>query len=274
MVDAAGKLMDDNGNWPAKGSTALDEFAAFPGLEAAETCYSQVGLALASAGDNMFALQRVLAEPMMTFTPWVLARAVLESTATASWLLDPNAGLTTRISRSMSLRLRQLRDQAAFGRQAIKENWRSADKVRGIPSHVEGRVEAILANAANLGVETKHDRKGNVVGFGGGLPSATELAERLGEGSTYRLFSGLAHGRMWAQLGLAIRVTQGRRRAVEQHITPQGVLIITMKCADWFCKPVWDYFHLSGWNIDPLKAAFEDGYDALKVKRERRFWLH
>ncbi len=132
----------------------------------------------------------------------------------------------------------------------------------------------MLANATKLGLEVRHDRKGNPVGFGDGLPSATELAERLGEGLTYRLFSGLAHGRMWAQLGLAIRETRGTRRAVEQHITPEGVLILTMKCADWFCKPVWDYFHLSGWDTTPLKAAFRDAYDALKVKRERRFWLH
>ena len=265
--------MDHHGNSPEAGSRAAEEFAAFPGTEAAQTAYSQAGLALASAADNIFALQRVLTEPMMSFAPWVLGRAVLEATATASWLLDPSAELTTRICRSMSLRLRQLQDQATFGRQAVKEKWGPPEQVRGVAGHVQGRVQALRADADKLGVVAKVDRNGRLIGFGEGVPSATALAERFGEGATYRILSGLTHGAFWAQLALAVRKSQGDRPAVEQHMTPQGVLFLVIKSTDWFAKPVWEYFRYSGWDSAPLVSEFERAYDGLGVKRDGRFWV-
>jgi len=272
LPEAVGKQMDDHGNRPNADSQAVAEFAKCADSEAPRTLYSQAGIALVVAGDNMFALDRVLTEPVMSFAPWVLGRTILEAASLAMWLLDPTVDLETRMSRSMSLRLSHLRDQATYARTAPRRQVEAEDQLTHAVSHVAERVKSIEMQGRQLGIPLKRDKKGRLIGFGCGMPPATQLADIFGEASTYRLLSGLAHGRMWAQLALGMRRTRSDEPAVEQHVTPVAALFLVVCAVEWFSRPAWNYFQLNGWDVIRLAATLERAYDQVGLGEHTRFW--
>src|SRR5271157_4043980 len=91
-------------NQPSIESKAITELGDSRYHKAVANAYSQSGVQLLMACDQVIGLSRALAEPMLTIAPWVCVRAILELTAVASWLVDPAIGAKERAARSYALR--------------------------------------------------------------------------------------------------------------------------------------------------------------------------
>ena len=83
---------------------AADEGSALPPEWAA---WFQSWTRILSAADHLFALERILAPgALLTFSPWTVARSILEATEQVAWLLDPTIEERVRTARCLGL-LRQ-----------------------------------------------------------------------------------------------------------------------------------------------------------------------
>ena len=269
LPEALGALMDDT-KQPLDGSRAFVERR--DGGEVAKSAHVQAGLAIVVAADHMSALERELTDPVMTFAPWTTARGILEASAVAMWLLG-DVDLNTRMARSLSLRLRHLKDQETFARDAHRRDPGNAGFIAAIPD-IRARFQHLEKRAASLSIPAKRDKRGRLIGFGEGMPSITELADNeLGEGGTYRLLSAMAHGRVWANLALGLRhLKQKGEPVVEQHLTVEAAQFLIVKALDWFARPGWAYFKLNGWDLNKLVSILEAAYDQASLVEEARFW--
>jgi len=263
--------MDENLHQPRKGSRAAAELATYRGTKAVQTAYAQAEIALTVAGDSMGALERALTEPVTTFAPWVLGRSVLESASVALWLLDLEIDPKTRISRSMSLRLSHLVDEAKYARSALERHPEAAEYFKQAGPDVKRRIRGLVKQAEKLEIFVKRDKNERLIGFGAGTPSVTELADTCGEAATYRMLSAAAHGRTWAQLALSLRRIKGAL-GVEQHLSVESALFLIVSSVQWFARAVWNYFVLNGWDIKRLQLVLEAAYDQVGLREELRFW--
>ena len=148
------------------------------------------------ACDQMVALSRTLTAPALTVAPWVSVRAILELTAVASWLIDPNIGVKERVQRSYALRFEGLRQQKLLV-NATGEDTEPVVKL----------MENLATEATSLGIPTFRDKPGRLTGIGEYWKPFTSLVElMLDEEANYRLFSAMTHGHLWAatQLGFIL----------------------------------------------------------------------
>ena len=79
-------------NQPSLNSKAMTELGDSRYHKAISNAYSQSGIQLLIASDQVIGLSRALTEPVLTIAPWTCVRAILELTALGSWLVDPNIG--------------------------------------------------------------------------------------------------------------------------------------------------------------------------------------
>ena len=250
------------------GSLADKEVASFPGTEAVASAFSQAFIAITVAGEHIAALDRVLSEPVMTFAPWTALRMVLEASATALWLLDKDISANERVTRSMALRYEHIQDALRF----LRDDPKYPEDIQAIILALEQRLLDIENTAKVRKINLKHDRKQRVVGVGNGVPRVVDLCRlTLGEGWKYRLLSGVAHGRSWAQLTLGFRRVEGVK-ALTQHLDPLNAVGVMVDAITWFSRAVWAYFYLAGWDLERLKSILEGQYDQAHLAAKTRIW--
>lgn len=184
-------------NKPSIESKAITELGDSRYHKAVANAYSQSGMQLLMACDQVMGLSRALtAEPMLTIAPWTCARAILELTAVASWLVDPSIGAKERASRSYSLRFEGLWQQKQF---AAATGGDTAALVSGI--------ERLVTEGEAIGLLRLNDTKGRLSGIGEHFKPFTALTKlMLNEEANYRLFSAMTHGHLWAASQLGFRV--------------------------------------------------------------------
>jgi hypothetical protein len=271
VPEAVGALIDEYGSKWVEGSRADSEIRAYARPESVETAFSQASSSLIVAGDHCFALDRALTEPVQSLAGWTLARAVLESASVAVWLLDPSIDAVKRVERSLSLRLRDLEDQVTV----LRSDGRLAQSTPEHPdplNHAIDRVDSVIHQAEELSLNVLRNRKGRVVGFGEGIPNATDLAEACFKDSVnYRLMSAVAHNRTWAKLAVGFRRVDGRK-AVTQHMEPVALLFLVVKTLQWFTLASWHEFELYGWDLAKLAAVLDLEFERAKIPENRRFW--
>ncbi|MDA0770969.1 MAG: hypothetical protein BZY79_06190 [SAR202 cluster bacterium Casp-Chloro-G4] len=272
LPDALGSIMVDNDHQPFTNSQASLEQKEIDYPDLITTGYRQGYWGIEFAADHMSLLKRALTEPLMTFSPWTLARIILESSSTGYWLLDTSIDGHERVSRSFSLRLQELREQATFGRDAIAQEINTSSHFQDASLVIDKRIEHLKDRATSLGIRHKLDRRNRLIGFGDGMPGATDLARSaFNDSLDYRLLSGLTHGRFWANISLALRKVDGRSK-LEQDMTLTRALYIVTSVIHWFSKTTWEYFKLFGWNLKQAVAILERLYDQAKFTTETRFW--
>ena len=272
IVENLGKKMDEYRDEPATGSIAARELAALSDPTPLKTAFSQGVQRLVAAGDHCFALERVLRPSAQSHAPWSIARGVLEASSVAKWLLDPSLDIDTRLSRSMSLRLSSLREQKKFAGEGLDGRPEMVKSFDQISSHTDERIQHVVSQANQLGIPEKRDAKKRLLGFGEGLPNKINLAQQVfGDAWVYRILSGVAHGESWATLVLTMRRV-GERNAVTQHLTPEAVRFLVIRCIDWFAHAVWVYFALNGWDMQKLATSLEENYRLAHIDPRRRFW--
>jgi hypothetical protein len=267
-------LFDAHSSHWEQGSLAEKEAVSFPESEAIATAYSQAFIAIVVAGDHLAAVNRVLTEPVMTFAPWTALRVILESSATALWLLTKGISAKERVARSMALRYQYLLDGRTFSREAPGRFTMQPDTMRMNLQQIEQQLRDIENTAKARNIKLAHDSKGQVTGIGNGVPSMVDLIRRtLGEVQMYRLLSALAHGRTWAQVPLGFRYVENIKiKALTQHLDPVMAASVIVNAIIWHNRAVWAYFDLAGWDLESLKSVLEQHFDQAHLVAETRFW--
>ena len=272
LPQAIGEQMESYEHRPIADSEFSKALDSSPEPEAIKSIYSLAMLAITAAADHMRGLERGLQEPVMTFAPWAIARAVLESSSLAAWLLENGINNNMRLSRSMSLRLRHLFDEAIYAKSMLNEEPEISRYFRQVEPHVNSRIDSLRSQAVELGISEKLDRSKRLIGFGNGMPSLTDLAElAFQEGSTYRLFSAVSHNRTWASLALSM-TRDNNISSISQNLTVDSAMFLVTSAIDWFSRSAWSYFELHGWNTDLLATALEAQYDQAAMVQDIRFW--
>lgn len=265
-------LFDAHSSQWEQGSLAEKEAASFPESEAIATAYSQAFIAIVVSGDHLAAIDRLLIEPVITFAPWTALRVVLESSATALWLLTKGISAKERVTRSMALRYQYLLDGRTFSREEPGRFTMQPDTMRANLQQIDKQLRDIENTAKARNIKLAHDSKGQVTGIGSGVPSMVDLIRRtLGEVQMYRLLSALAHGRIWAQVPLGFRRVENIK-ALTQHIDPVMAASVIIDAITWYSHAVWAYFDLAGWDLESLKSVLEQHFDRAHLVAETRFW--
>jgi hypothetical protein len=260
-----GGLADQYHGRPARGSQAEREIESFSDAEAVRTAYSQSALALDSVADHLDALRRATTEPVDVFASFSLARGILTSAAIAEWLSDGNISTTDRVGRSMSFRYEGIRQQRTL------LNLKGSEEEL---QRVEGRLTAIVMDAARRGVPTSEDESGHAQKLTRKVPPDTKLAaSSLQAEWQYRLLSAVSHGHSWA-----LRATGFQQSAdvphgfVTRDASPLIIGSLLHWSIEWFLRPAWSQAILMGWLLRDLAKASEAAYDRLGFPPSQRFW--
>lgn len=182
-----GILLTGFGHDPMPSSVAGKELSSNGGEHLKSAC-SQGTLFIKVAADHLAAFVRGISQPILTIVPWTNARAVLETSAITTWLLDLTISAKERIYRSYAFRCEGLTQQVKFSRVANLPDLTKAEQ----------GLSDVIDQAKSEGLETRDDKNGKleVVKF---IPSFTDLVrDQLNEEASYRLLSAITHAHPWA----------------------------------------------------------------------------
>jgi hypothetical protein len=170
-----------------------------------------VNIKLMAAKDHLASLRRLLEPPVTLYGPMTMARASIEASAAAYWLLDPGISVRERVARSLGDRLRSA-DESVKALRLLIDDWDD-----------EGVVGAIREEAEELGVPVAS------------VPTRTQLVGEVmaqhmtsldrGKG-LYKYMCAIAHGTNYAVLQHLREIGPAedpRSRRVEGHVPIRGI---------------------------------------------------
>ena len=263
--ERAGVLIDDTGGVPAPGSRIDRELGGLPDTEPLDISLSLGAQALEHAADHLFALSHACVEPVTLFAAFTLARGVIESAATATWLFDANIGMKERVERGMSLRLVGLEDQQKLSLAAGPDANEATRKIAD-------RIKDMITDADARGMEPHRNRRSRVDGFGSKMPRRLELVSSVPGGEfDYRLMSAVAHGHSWALLGVGLKPS-GKQNVVVKSPEPVTLAYVCSRSIEVFARALWAQVYLYGWKSGPFARLLEETYDSIGFVPELRFW--
>jgi hypothetical protein len=277
LHDMVGRFLDGYAHRPSPNSQASIELNTFQRPESVVSAYSQGGILIDAAADQLMAFTKTVSEPAQTIAPWTCVRAVIESSALASWLLDPSLDARTRVQRSLAFRYEGLDQQFKF-LQAIGNN--------SMASSVLDRITRAEGVALELGFPKLVDKKGKRIGIGLPMPSSTEIIKTtLNEEGVYRILSAAIHGHLWALQQLSYRrmdeasirlggnnKTSAEVHLFEKHLEPFQVVFLCLKASNAFTKAVWYMCQVFGWDLVGLGNILDTAFDIMRVGDDNRFW--
>jgi hypothetical protein len=269
LHEESGCFLNECGHQPSQPSIATKELSAFREPEFIKTVYAQGTVLIEVAADHLVAFTRTITEPVQTMAPWTCVRAIIESSALASWLFDPGIDVRTRVQRSFAFRYEGLRQQEKFGRVSGNED--------DVKKAIKQRIDVVEAAALKLGFNQVKSGRGKRIGIAQQMPSVTRVVDEvLGEEATYRLLSAIAHAHPWALQQSSYRKSDSKDDLLlKKNLEPFAVAYLSIKAADSFSKPVWYKCQLFGWDVKRLELIFSSAYDSLGINPGRgRFWEH
>lgn len=235
---------------------------------ASETVLAQAAQLVTGGADHVAALRRALTSPVMTLAPFTLARAVIEASATCLWLLSDRTASAERVGQSMSLRYESILEQQRWVRSLMP----FPPEAQQLEASLAERVRGLCDAAAKRGISEKRSRrKGELIGFGGGLPPMTQRASDVGLGDVYRLYSGVAHGLTWATINASFRATDQADRLTQDLRPESAVMIITAALQVWL-QAVHSVFVYASWDVAPWAARCDPLLDAAGLNERIRPW--
>jgi hypothetical protein len=153
------------------------------------------GICIPAAEQFMIAIGQLYVIPMSIFGYQTVARSLVETSAKAWWLIDPQIDLPTRVARHHVDQLENIYD------------LRKLEASPGTKSMYDLRIRGLFDSATSLGLQgtrqkLKDGSDGDLIGFDGVVPpKATDLvndffaAIDFSDGDRwYRIVSGVAHG--------------------------------------------------------------------------------
>lgn len=268
LHDEIGGFLNGYEHKPSPNSQAALELRTYQRPESLTTAYSGGSVLIEVAADQLIAFAKTVTEPVQTIAPWTCVRAVLESSALATWMLDPNIDARTRVQRSLAFRYEGLSQQAKYGR---------ASDDKAATAKVIARIDEIERGALGLGFPRVENKKGKRIGIAQRMPSITDIiAQALDEEASYRLLSAMAHAHPWALQQLSFRqigsndtllaeesIASGRIHLVEKNLEPLAVAFLCNKAANAFARPILYETQLFGWDTARLRSILDSALGSL-----------
>ena len=178
------------------------------GDEAVHTAMSLASLKLTAAKDHILSVHKLLVPPHSLYGLAVMARASVEASAKAFWLLDPNISVRERVGRSLGEQLYSA-EEASSALALLIDNWKDP-----------GTVDDIKAEAKDLGV--KWQRPGNMTTRAGEV--LRQHTERPAKAcGAYMYMCAVAHSTQYATLQ-HLKPVGGAKDPRDQRV--QGVLTL------------------------------------------------
>ena len=267
LHDALGTFHTDASCAPSPSSQATEELSTAGMTDLIEAAITQANVLAEAAADHAMAVTRTLHDPIQTIAPWACTRSALEAAALSCWLFDPDIGALERCGRSLAFRFKGMVQEQKHAR--AKGDKAAVSKASDTMAELERK-------ALKLGFEPLRDKRGKRTGIAQRMPSATELTGSvLGEESTYRLLSAVAHAHVSAlsQVGFH-RVDTGDALYVEKGLKPIFAAYLCVKCIEAMARPIWLKCRIFGWNESALGALLDSAYDSLPAHLvPERFWV-
>ena len=269
LIRKLNAIRNHEGPSPKSGSPAFLEMQAYQRPKSVNTAFSWALIALESSSDHLEALDRLVSEGEYAVSPWTCARGLLESSAIATWLLDPNIDASERVSRSFSLRYSSLCEQRKMATIFNKEQ----EKVK-----IENRINDIETMALSLGFSRVLNRNDRRIGIGQQKPKITELVgNQFGFGKLYPVLASMAHCDSIIVLQLAsmnigntasgyIIKQRAVPRKVQQDLLANAVSVYT--------RGVWMHVIQFGYDAAQTAVVLEKCYNEIKLadNNDIRFW--
>ena len=225
--------------------------------------YDQARVAIIFMADNLQSLHRLLGkEPLMVFSPWVLARAILEEASMVHWLLDRKMTSKERWARSLNFRLEGLK---------VQKRIASSDNFFENPHQIESRVADLSVLAGRLGIPRRGERRNpNRFGNAGHPGLLDRIKKTLGEDTAYRILSAMTHGDNWALISMGFAKDEEGRYGPDLNY--YGAVYVISKVIEWFARVHWEYGYCYNLDLERLSIMLEEEYEKAGLSEEVRFW--
>jgi hypothetical protein len=258
-------------NEPSDDSIAIQERVTFPNEVSVKNAHYGGFMSMEAAADHLMVFKDSIVEPAKSIAPWTCVRGLLESCALASWFLEPEIDVNTRVGRYFAFRYTGFVQQIKL--------YRAGGDRNNFIKRVEERIEKVEQEALNLGYQPVVDAKGNLGGICQRMPPITDLIGiTLDKEVEYRLLSALAHGHHWATIQVGFRVTGysdskgNTQTGLAKHIEPNLVFYATSIGLTAFAQVLWYIWLLYGWDKEEIKVVLKDTFDKLFLTNENRIW--
>jgi hypothetical protein len=255
------RFMKDHGERPSPTSMAAAERNAFPKPENVVSCCSMGTLLVEFGADHVSAFVKTTTEPIEAIACWTCVRSMLEACSIAAWVLDPTIDAKERVGRMFAYRRE--------GQDELLKFARAAESATADIQHAEKQIEKIESDARAVGIGRVKKKL-----------NATDMIEKmLGEGTTYKMLSAVAHGHIWAVRPLFFKLTgetQGMdgviTRAMTKTVDVKGIAFLGLQTAKALGKPLWHLCQYYGWDRARLETLLESVFDKLEASNHSRFW--
>jgi len=266
LHNSTADFLNEYGHEPAAESQAAIELEEFQQPTFVQTAYSQGGVLLEATADQLMTVVEALSEPVQTIAPWSSSRAVLETSALASWLLDTEIGAKERVRRSFAFRFEGLTQQKKLVRIAGTADDLAKNKQR---------IDKVEQDALNLGFGRVENRKGRRIGIGQQMPSTTDLiADMLDEEITFRLASAITHAHPFALQQVSFRKVGDPENDdlnfIEKSLKPVVVIYLCGKTAKAFASAVQVRFKLLGLYSEQLDEAIHSSLQEIGIDQSQK----
>ncbi len=236
FYEKAGALTQLQGISPKPGSIAAKGLDEYEREESVQSVHAQGSILLQQATDHLAAFIQLAINHEITLALSANARAVVENSAIAYWLLDREVTIHKRVCRSLSFRKADLEQQ-----RKIAKAWDPDFD----PTNIDQRLDVVEALSVRLGFE-----RISRVRF-------TEIVrDTIGYEAHYRVLSALVHGNTspLRQLGYQeVESLEGDDGVtIERSVPPLVVIYLCQVVAGAFIDALGAKFQLFGWDIDGL----------------------
>lgn len=274
FIDETARIINQYQNKPMSNSKAVQEMADFPKRELVEDVFSRGTICVESAADHYMAYISTLKEPAKTLSPYTCIRSLLESSALALWLFEPDIDARVRVGRCFGFRYKEFTEQIKFF-ESDKVN--SPDAQEQIDKVVK-RIECVEKEAISLGY-LPLAKNGKINGIATYMPETIGLIKKtLDKESEYRMLSGVAHCYLWASRQVGFKVIEVKDefghtfKALEKHVHPEMIVFGINLAVPTFAKVFWTMGKVFGWDIHAIESILSNTYDAIGFNDNLRFW--
>lgn len=233
------QFLQSAGYSPAPDSQASRELTECQKAVFVHTVQCQGAFQSEISADHLTAFLKTIAPPVETIAPWACVRSLLETSALASWMLDPAIGMRERVARGFAHRYEGLEQQVKFTESAGRDS-KSARQ----------RIDKVEADATALGYERVLDRRGKRIGIARRMPSTTELVQEVHhKADTFRLLSAFTHGHHWAIQQMSFKLIPDKKiepagdgiklSVIAKSVSLNGTAFLALLAAEVFTRPFW-----------------------------------
>jgi hypothetical protein len=201
---------------------------------------------------------------MSLFGFQVVARAIVECSVNAWWLVDPSASIDTRLARLYVDNLTNINEMTKVGR--LPEDGENA---------LEVRRNALVSRANSAGIEPLYDKKTNskLVGFGDvASPIRTTIAGKFFEALGYELgeywyrsLSAICHGTMYGLLDhySMVAAPDPDITLLRASLSIDEVMHIAILSMQAYLGAIQFHSKLLGWNFEDVERRRADFFSQM-----------